>query len=269
MGDDESMIPKIIHYCWFGKNEIPDNLKQCIESWKKIMPDYEIRRWDESNYDINKCDYIKEAYAEKKWAFVSDYARLDICYTYGGIYLDVDVEVIKPFDDLLVLDGFCGMEIGTRELPEEANVGLALGMKKGLEMGRILRDAYHSLHFKKSDGSLDMTPCPVIQTKTLKEYGLKLNNKTQKINDFTVFPTTYFCPMNQYTGELEITNETYSIHHYFCSWKSPADKRRRELRMKYSKFGKLGSDIISSFIAYREYYGIVGMWKKIWEKLKK
>lgn len=262
------MIPKIIHYCWFGKSEIPDNLKKCIESWKRIMPDYEIRRWDESNYDVNKCEYIKEAYAEKKWAFVSDYARLDICYTYGGIYLDTDVEVLKPFDDLLDLDGFCGMEIGKKTLPNEANVGLALGMKKGLEMGRILRDEYHALHFKKIDGTLDVTPCPTIQTKTLKEYGLKLNNETQVINGMTVFPTTYFCPMNQYTGEMKITDQTYSIHHYSCSWELEVDKRRRELRMKYSKFGKLASEIISTFISYREYYGIRRMWKEIIYKIR-
>lgn len=263
------MIPKVIHYCWFGGNEIPDNLKKCIESWKKIMPDYEIKRWDESNYDINKCDYVKEAYAAKKWAFVSDYARLDICYTYGGIYLDTDVEVLKSFDDLLSLDGFCGMEVGKKGVAEEANVGLALGMKKGCEMGRILRDNYHSLHFKKSDGTLDLTPCPTIHTKILKNYGLKLDNKIQTINGFTIFPVDYFCPMNQYTGEIKITERTYSIHHYFASWNEPADRLRRELRMKYNKFGKIGSEVLSTFIAYKKYYGIIGMWKKILEKLKK
>lgn len=263
------MIPKVIHYCWFGGNAIPDNLQQCIDSWQRIMPDYEIIRWDENNYDVNKCEYIKEAYEEKKWAFVSDFARLDICYTYGGIYLDTDVEVIKSFDDLLTLDGFCGMEIGKQKLPNEANVGLALGMRKGLEMGRILRDDYLLRHFRMQDGTLDLTPCPTIQTKTLIKYGLKLNNNTQVINDFTVFPTEYFCPMNQYTGEIKITSQTYSIHHYFGSWNSPADQRRRELRMKYSGYGKVGSEIISTFLAYREYYGIVGMWKQILEKLKK
>lgn len=262
------MIPKVIHYCWFGKNEIPDNLKRCIESWKKKLPDYEICRWDESNYDINKCEYIREAYSEKKWAFVSDYARLDICYTYGGIYLDTDVEVIKSFDDLLNLDGFCGMEIGKEKMPNEVNVGLALGMQKGLEIGRILRDTYHSLHFKREDGSLDLTPCPVIQTKILKEFGLLANNKMQVIENLTVFPTDYFCPMNQYTGKIEITDRTYSIHHYFDSWDSPVDQKRRKLRMKYSKFGKLGAEIISTFIAYREYYGFIGMWKKILNKRK-
>lgn len=262
------MIPKVIHYCWFGKSEIPENLQQCIESWKKVMPDYEIIRWDESNYDINKCDYIREAYNEKKWAFVSDYARLDICYTYGGIYLDTDVEVIKSFDSLLELDGFCGMEIEKEKNHNEVNVGLALGMKKGLEIGKILRDEYHSLHFKRKDGTLDLTPCPVIQTRTLKKFGLQTNNQKQVIKNFTIFPTDYFCPMNQYTGEIKITDKTYSIHHYSDSWDTAADQKRRKLRMKYSSFGKLGSEIISTFISYKEFYGFMGMWKEIRNKRK-
>lgn len=263
------MIPKVIHYCWFGGNDIPENLQHCIESWRQIMPDYEIQRWDESNYDINKCDYIKEAYAEKRWAFVSDYARLDICYTYGGIYLDTDVEVLKSFDELLALDGFCGMEIGKHRLPDEVNVGLAMGLCRGQEMGRILRDEYHSLHLKRPDGSLDLTPCPVIQTRTLTKYGLKLSNEIQTINGITVFPTEYFCPMNQYTGEMSITSNTYSIHHYSASWVEPADQMRRSLRQKYSRLGKMGAEIISTYIAYKRYYGITGMWRQIMEKLRK
>ncbi len=263
------MIPKIIHYCWFGGNDIPENLQHCIDSWKKVMPDYEIRRWDESNYDVSKCDYIKEAYEAKKWAFVSDYARLDICYTYGGIYLDTDVEVIKRFDELLLLEGFCGMEKGKSKLPNEANVGLGMGLEKGLEIGRILRDDYHTRHFKKEDGSLDMTPCPTIQTRVLRKMGLELNDRIQVINGMTVFPTDYFCPMNQYTGKTVITDNTYSIHHYFGSWNSEADQYRRILRMKYSKLGKLGSNILSALVAYLKYYGFLGMWKNILEKLLK
>jgi len=262
------MIPKVIHYCWFGNKEIPDNLQKCIDSWKKIMPDYEIKRWDESNYDINKCPYIKEAYEAKKWAFVTDYARLDICYTYGGIYLDTDVEVLRSFDDLLNLDGFFGMEQGESNIPSEANTGLVLGMKKGLKMGKILRDEYHKKHFKKEDGTFDLTPCPIIQTATLKKYGLKLDNTIQNINGITIFPTDYFCPMNQYTGKISITENTYSIHHYFASWVNPADQYRRELRMKYSKYGSFLSNILSTYMAYKKHYGFTGMWSEIINKLK-
>lgn len=263
------MIPKVIHYCWFGGSEIPENLLHCMESWKQVMPDYEIKRWDESNYDINQCDYIREAYAEKKWAFVSDYVRLDVCYTYGGIYLDTDVEVLKPFDDLLSLEGFCGMETGKHQNPDEVNVGLGMGLCQGQEMGQILRDEYQGLHFKKSDGSLDLTPCPTIQTRTLKKYGLELRNEIQNVNGLVVFPTEYFCPMNQYTGEVNTTSNTFSVHHYFASWVEPADQMRRELRKNYHKYGKVLSEVLSTFFAYRKYYGIFAMWKKIMEKIRK
>lgn len=258
------MIPKTIHYCWFGNNPIPDSAISCINSWKRVMPDYEIKRWDESNYDVNKCSYTKEAYEAKKWAFVSDYARLDICYTYGGIYLDVDVEVIKPFDDLLSLEGFCGMEIGKHQRHDEVNVGLALGLALGQDMGRVMRDDYHSMHFIKEDGSFDMTPCPVVQTRLLLQYGLKLINKEQNVNGLMVFPTEYFCPMNQFTGEIKLTQNTYSIHHYLASWYLPADQERRELRKTYSRrYGKIGAELLSSLIAYRRHYGFIGMWKQI------
>ena len=263
------MIPKIIHYCWFGRNEMPEKFKACIKSWKEKMPDYEIICWNEDNYDVNKCQYIKDAYEMKKWAFVSDYVRLDVCYTYGGIYLDTDVEVIKSFDELLNLNGFCGMEIGKNCLANEVNVGLALGMIKGLPIGKILRDDYHSLRFIKKDGTLDLTPCPTIQTRVLVKHGLKLNNEQQTIDDMTVFPTRFFCPMNQYTGDIVITPDTFSIHHYAGSWVLPVDKKRRNLRIKYSKYGKTTSEIISTYIAYKEEYGLVKMWKKIFLKLKK
>lgn len=263
------MIPKVIHYCWFGKNEMPEKNKKCIESWKKIMPDYEIIEWNEDNYDITKCPYIKEAYDAKKWAFVSDYARLDICYNYGGIYLDTDVEVIKRFDDLLFLEGFCGFEIGKNNVSNEVNTGLVLGMKKGLEIGKILLNDYRNRHFKIDVDKLDLIPCPVIQTETLKKYGLKLNNSKQCIKGLSIFPAEYFCPMNQYTGKTIVTNKTYSIHHYSASWFLPADQYRRELRMKYSRYGNFLSNLLSTVIAYKKYYGIVGMWGKILSKLKK
>jgi hypothetical protein len=268
------MIPKIIHYCWFGNHPIPMNLQRCIDSWKKIMPDYEIIRWDESNYDVTKCAYMKEAYEAKKWAFVPDYARLDICYTYGGIYLDTDIETIKPFDDLLSLEGFGGMELKKRDTVGGVNVGLALGLGFGLAqgqmMGKIMRDDYQSLHFNKEDGSYDLTPSPVIQTQSLLKYGLKHVNEVQDINGFAVFPTEYFCPMNQFTGELKITPNTHSIHYYAASWYPPADQERRRLRQEYSKkYGSIGSEVLSSLVAYKKHYGIFGMWNQLIKKIIK
>ena len=261
-------IPKIIHYCWFGGAEIPDNIQKFIDGWKEKLPDYEFKKWDEKNYNIEQsCDYVKEAFVAKKWAFVTDYVRLDVCYKYGGIYLDVDVELIKNLDDILELDAFCGFEQGEKETDLEVNTGLIVGMKKGSKIGKILRDDYLTKKFIKEDGNYDTTPCPQIQTKKLKGFGLECNNKKQIIEGMTVFPYEYFCPMNQYTGETTITKNTYSIHHYSGSWYNEADQLRRKLRMKYSKFGKFGSDILSSIVAYKKYYGFWGMWKEIFKKL--
>ena len=147
------MIPKIIHYCWFGGNPLPPSAEKCIESWKKFCPDYEIRRWDESNYDITKNQYMQEAYQCKKWGFVPDYARLDIIYDHGGIYLDTDVEIIKTFDELLDCVAFGGVE---QESPYVA-LGLGFGAEKGNDIIRQLRDKYDELHFME-DGQMNLTP---------------------------------------------------------------------------------------------------------------
>lgn len=261
------MIPKIIHYCWFGGNKLPENVKKCIESWKKYMPDYEIKRWDETNYDINKCDFIKEAYENKKWAFVSDFARVDILYTYGGIYLDTDVKVLRSFNDLLQLDGFCGFEYGKKDELVYVNSGLAMGMKKGLEIGKILVDKYKNIKFTDNLNNLKKITCPIIQTNILLKYGLIQNNEKQVIENMTIFPTEYFGPMNQYTGELTISDSTYSIHLYSATWFEPVDQERRKLRLKYANYGNFLSNVISTFISYKREYGMLKMWKKILEKI--
>lgn len=264
------MIPKVIHYCWFGGGKIPADLQKCIDSWKRIMPDWEIRLWNEYNYDITTCEYMKEAYEARKWGFVSDYARLDICFRHGGIYLDTDVEAVKPFDNLINLEAFCGFEQGRGKSPDYVGTGLGFGCRKGHEMIGKMRDYYIGMHFIKPDSSLDLTPCPVINTRFLLSEGLKLNNEKQNINGLTVLPYEYFCPMNQYTGILTLTRNTYSIHHYSASWCSEADQEFIRLRMKYrSKFGRWGAEVISLFIAYKKHYGALGMWKYIFEKVMK
>lgn len=257
------MIEKIIHYCWFGHNEIPEELQKCIDSWSKYMPDYKIIRWDESNYDIKKCKYVEQAYNAKKWAFVSDYVRLDVCYKNGGIYLDTDVEVLKSFDDLLSLGAFAGREEGSKKNMYLVNIGLVFGLKKGLEIGRLLRDEYHDINFINDDGTYNLTPCPIIQSTTLKNYGLSLENVKETIHGLTIFPTEYFCPKNQSTGELLITDSTYSIHHYYGSWLSNLVKEKLKLRNKYRKYGYIPSVILSEYFAYKKEYGILKMWKKL------
>ena len=218
-------IPKVIHYCWFGKGEMPKLAKKCIKSWKKYCPDYELVLHTEDNFDLTQNRYLSEAYKAGKWAFVSDYARLKIIYENGGIYLDTDVELIKPIDDLLKLDGFMGFD-------EKGIVatGLGFGAKKGNKIvSEFLKD-YDSIPFVLPDGSYDLTPCPDRNTETLKRLGMDINNTNQTFMDITFLPDEYLCPMDYYTGKKSITKNTYSIHHYSASWTSKVTKRTTRIK---------------------------------------
>ena len=151
---DRQRIPKVIHYCWFGRNEKPNLFYKCFESWKKYCPDYEIIEWNEDNFDINMIPYVKEAYEAKKWAFVADYARLWIVYHYGGIYLDTDVELLRPLDNLLASEAFFGSE-------DEKSIatGLGFGARKGNNVVKCMLLDYSDQHFKNKDGTYDLTTC--------------------------------------------------------------------------------------------------------------
>ena len=222
-------IPKVIHYCWFGGNPLPKPVKKCIRSWKKYCPDYKIIRWDESNFDINENRYAAEAYACKKWAFVSDYARLKIICDQGGIYLDTDVELLRPLDDLLDCQGFLGFQEGN-----SLATGLGFGAEAGQPMVRAMLDDYRDIPFLRGDGTRDMTPCPVRNTNSLLPFGLRADGTRQEVCGLQLFPQDYFCPISHRTGELHITNNTYSIHHFDGSWVE--DKRHlhflRTVRIK-------------------------------------
>ena len=224
------MIPKKIHYCWFGNNEIPEKDRRNIEGWGKINPEYEIIRWDESNYDLQKNNYMKEAYEAKKWGFVPDYARLDIIYNEGGIYLDTDVEILKPLDELLGYTCFAGLESEGR-----VALGLGFGAEKGSSVIKTLLDYYNDKHFIKEDGSYDLRSAPEIQMGIFKELGLTQNNEIQILNGITVFPTDYFCPMNYMTGIISTTCNTFTIHHYNMSWMNKRELEIVQLTRKYSK----------------------------------
>lgn len=207
------MIPKKIHYCWFGGNPIPDDIKQYIESWKKNCPDYEIIRWDESNYDVNKNNHVRLSYANKKWAFLTDYARLDIIYNHGGIYLDTDVELIQSLDDLLSNKCYMGMEqVGT------VATGLGFGAEKYHPFLKENMLPYEEENFIQADGTFKPPICVKVTTGLLSNYGLKKENRIQQIQGVTIYPTDYFCPLKMGTNKLMITNNTYSIHHYAASW---------------------------------------------------
>lgn len=203
------MIPKTIHYCWFGRGELSAKAKKCIQSWKKYCPDYEIIEWNEDNFDVHQNEYTKKVYAEKKYAFLSDYARLKIVYEQGGIYLDVDVELVKSLDDLLENDAYFGFE--TKEF---INTGVGFGAKKGSIAVKTLLEEYNQL----LDGTKDVIGCPKLNTEGVIKLGLERNGQLQKLADCTVYPSDYFNPYDDPTGRLNKTKNTYSIHWYAKSW---------------------------------------------------
>lgn len=215
------MIPKRIHYCWFGRAPIPELAQKCIDSWHKYMPDYEYKLWNEDNFDISCNSYVKEAYEAKKYAFVSDYVRLYALYYEGGIYMDTDVEVLKPYDDLLTLSGFIGFE-GTKYHP--VGTGTIASIPKGQWLQEQLA-AYTNIHFIKADGSYDLTTNPIRITTIMKQNGFHQDGKEQVYKDMHVFPVDYFCP-RQTTGEIIITENTYCDHHYIGSWNEGKKKSR-------------------------------------------
>lgn len=223
-------IPKIIHYCWFGGAELPENVVKCINSWKKYCPDYEIIQWNERNYDIKKNPYMWEAYQHKKWGFVSDYARLDIVYHYGGIYLDTDVEIIRPIDVFLEYAAFAGME-----QPGIVAMGLGFGACKGNPLIKEIMEVYDTISFIREDGTLNLTPSPQFQTRVLKKYGLRNENINQTIKGMEIFSTEYFCPIEFSTNIMRKTKNTYLIHHFTASWYTPKQERLRKLKLNLNK----------------------------------
>ena len=201
------MIPKVIHYCWFGGNPLPELAQKCIESWKKYCPDYEIKRWDETNFDINCCEYVREAYGAKMWAFVSDYARFRILYENGGVYFDTDVELIKPIDDIIAKGPFMGLEeSGTAQV----GPGLGLAANAGLGLAEEVLKSYHNSHFVKGEnGCYDTVVTRVTNI---------FPDKISEVAGITIYPPEYFCPLNCYTGKMNLTENSHSIHHYMASW---------------------------------------------------
>lgn len=239
------MIPKIIHYCWFGNGELPEQEQKCIESWKKMCPDYEIIRWDESNYDVNVIPYTRDAYKEKKWSFVSDYARVEIIYKYGGIYLDTDVELLKPLDGYLNDGMFCGFESRDSLMDKKGiqyensvNFGLGFGAEAGNSILKDILELYKELSFYKDDGTLNLVACPHYQTMVLIKHGLKDDRTYQKLENCIVYPEDYFSPKSYLTGKITLTPNTVSIHHFRVSWTDEEGRKNLELEWKYcQKYG--------------------------------
>lgn len=238
------MIPKIIHYCWFGGADIGDTEKGCIASWSHFLPGYEIKRWDESNFDLACCAYVAEAYRAKKWAFVSDYARFSILYEYGGLYFDTDVELIRSIGDLIAAGSFMGLESDANVTKDgriasslAANPGLGLAANPGLTLYRTILDSYAHDHFIKPDGSYNYYTVVERTTEILREAGLADESGTQQVADVTIYPSAYFNPIDLATGRLNIKKETRSIHHYGASWQP--ESLRRVGKIKQSLTARL------------------------------
>ena len=218
------MIPKKIHYCWFGRNPKPKLAIKCIKSWKKYCPDYELIEWNEDNFDLNLAPlYVRQAYEAKKWAFVTDYVRLKVVYDHGGIYLDTDVEVVRTLDELLVHSAFFGFEGG----PYIAT-GLGFGAEKCTPIvGELMAD-YQELPFVMDNGQHDLTSCPVRNTAVFIRHGLRPDNTSQLLDgDICILSTEWLCPFNDWEGQINRTKNTVSIHWYSASWETEAYKKRK------------------------------------------
>ena len=207
------MIPKIIHYCWFGRGEKPELAKKCIASWRKFCPDFEIREWNEDNCDYLAMPFMAEAYAAKKYAFVSDVMRLIVLEQYGGVYFDTDVEVLRDITPLLNDEGFIGFEND-----RYVNSGQVMAMVAHQPVVQVMIEKYKKLHFVKPDGSIEPVGCPHLNTDVLERFGLERNGQEQVVAGIHVYPADWFNPLDSITGELNKTPNTYSIHWYSMSW---------------------------------------------------
>lgn len=217
------MIPKKIHYIWFGHNPLTPLAEQCIASWKEFCLDYEIVRWDESNFDVNQNEYCHEAYEAKKWAFASDYVRLWVLVNEGGIYMDTDVQVLKPLDRFLEEEAFSGFE-ATDRIP----TGIMAARAHQPFFEKLLHD-YDGRHFLKADGTPDLTTNVTAITRACLESGLKLNNEKQTVEGFTLYPMDYFCPKDWLTRKVNLTENSYTIHHFDGSWANGTTKLKNNL----------------------------------------
>ena len=210
------MIPKKLHFCWLSGEVYPPLVQKCLDSWQKYLLDYELKIWTKENSPLDDNDYVKEAMSVGKYAFVSDYIRLYALYHEGGIYLDSDVEVLKDFRPLLNEPAFIGWERCGRVGP------WLIASRSGNPVIKALLDEYKNAHFL-TDGKMNLTVNTIPATRVLIKKGLQPEDSIQRLEAFTVFPERYFCPKDPWTGEVEIRDDTYAIHHFAGSWNHLAD----------------------------------------------
>lgn len=245
-------MQKVIHYCWFGRNPLPEISKKCIDSWKKYLPEYEIKEWNEDNFNVNIISYTAEAYKAKKYAFVSDYARFWILYNFGGLYFDTDVELIRPIDDIIEKGPFMGCELSPKGdcLYPSIAPGLGLGANPGLGFYKKILESYNNRHLYSINGVIGDTVVQII-TRMLKKSNPDVDmSVVTNIQGVICYPWDYFCPLIASTGEMHISDNTRSIHHYTATWardnQIPRWKRAL-LRLKYICIRFYGQFIWSIF----------------------
>ncbi len=213
-------IPKIIHYCWFGGGPKPKLAQKCIQSWKKFCPDYEIMEWNEGNFDVSTAPlYVRQAYEAGRWAFVTDYVRLRALTELGGVYMDTDVEVVKPLDPYLQQEAFAGFEH-----MERVQTGL-LACRKGFPLFEEFLSHYDSASFLLPDGTVDTTTNVEVLTKLCLRHGLVLNDRFQIVDGLAVYPREVFCPVDFDTRKLKRTRKTVTIHWFSSSWQTEEERQ--------------------------------------------
>jgi len=259
------MIPRVIHYVWIGRNPLPVLAENCIESWKKFCPDYAIKKWDETNFDVFSNRYCKEAYEAKKFAFVSDYIRLYALVNCGGVYMDTDVELVKPIDDYLVHQAFSGFE-NEKSIP----TGI-MACEKGFPLFHDLLSDYGDRCFILPDGKQNLTTNVSFITEACLRRGLVLNNSLQTIDGLTLYPNDVFCPKNFIDGKYNTTENTVAIHHFAGSWHSEEQQRNSKFfKQIYNVFGinsPFSKTIVVFFFMIKraKKYGLFGA-LKYWHK---
>ena len=224
-------IPKIIHYCWFGRKEKPKKVLERIASWRKYCPDYKIVEWNEDNFDVSACRYAKEAHDAKRWAFVADYVRCVVVNRYGGVYFDTDVELIKPINNLLEYDAFFASEDG-----KYINTGIGFGSKAGNPLLSKIIAEYEGVDFYDADGRPDILPCPIRNTRTIRSVYPDVDfSKATEIDNMIFLSKEYFCPLDYETKKMNITSNTYGIHWFSESWKKPSEKIKYNIKKMLKK----------------------------------
>jgi mannosyltransferase OCH1-like enzyme len=233
---------------------MPESMLRCIDSWRRFFPGYEIKEWNESNFDVNLLPYTQEAYTAKKYAFVSDVARFWVLYHVGGIYFDTDVEIISSFDEIITKGAFMGVESHCKagEMPN-VNPGLGLGAEKGNPVIKSIFDYYNTLRFLDEDG--EKNPGTVVTHTThvlYEQYGLKSSNEIQELNGITIYPMDYFCPFDDLTGVLRPTANTRSIHWFAKTWTDQPMWYFKMTRVLHRIFGVRFFNSIKSLLGIRE-----------------